>query len=123
MFLSFCSLDEFFRLKKIGFMVFLVHPTVVLLLLSALVERCFVSRTLDFWILRCFVEKVSNVIISRFFVAFSGTFWNFMLLFRIFWHYLGLLGLLRFFFFFANLICCNLLTFSGKIFLTQTMFV
>ena len=46
-------------------------------------------------ILRYFVEKVSNVAILRFLVAFLSTFWNFMLLFGIFLHYLGLLGLLR----------------------------
>ena len=34
--------------KKLGFLVFLVHPTVVSVLLSALVERCFVSRMPDF---------------------------------------------------------------------------
>ena len=51
------SLDvfEFFRFglffplkKKLGFWVFLVHPTVVLVLLSASVERFFVSRMRDF---------------------------------------------------------------------------
>ncbi len=31
-----------------GFWVFLVHPTVVLVLLSASVKRCFVSRMRDF---------------------------------------------------------------------------
>ena len=36
-------------------------------------------------ILRCFVEKVSNVRILRFLVAFFWTFWNFMLLVGIFW--------------------------------------
>ena len=47
-FLSFCVLDEFFRFsKKLGFWVFLVHPTVVLVLLSASVERC--SRMRDEW--------------------------------------------------------------------------
>ena len=35
--------------KKMGFWVFLVHPTVVSVLLSALVERCFVSRMQDFF--------------------------------------------------------------------------
>ena len=30
-------------LKNLGFWVFLVHPTVVLVVLSPLVERCFVS--------------------------------------------------------------------------------
>ena len=38
-------MDDYFRFsKKMGFWVFLVHPTVVLVLLSASVERCFVSR-------------------------------------------------------------------------------
>ena len=36
--------------KKMGFWVFLVHPTVVLVLLSASVERCFVSRMRDFFL-------------------------------------------------------------------------
>ena len=35
--------------KKLGFWVFLVHPTVVSVLLSAWVERCFVSRMRDFF--------------------------------------------------------------------------
>ena len=35
-------------LKKLGLWVFLVHPTVVSVLLSASVERCFVSRMQDF---------------------------------------------------------------------------
>ena len=49
-FLSFCVLDDFFRFsKKLGFWVFLVHPTVVSVLLSASVERCFVSRMPDFF--------------------------------------------------------------------------
>ena len=39
----------FFVKKKEGFWVFLVHPTVVLVLLSASVERCFVSRMRDFF--------------------------------------------------------------------------
>ena len=49
--LIFCNLDDFFLLKKkkSGFWVFLVHPTVVLVLLSASVERCFVSRMRDFF--------------------------------------------------------------------------
>ena len=47
-FLSFYILDDFFRFSKnLGFWVFLVHPTVVLVLLSASVERCFVSRMRD----------------------------------------------------------------------------
>ena len=37
--------------KKIGFRVFLVHPTVVSVLLSASVERCFVSRMRDFYLM------------------------------------------------------------------------
>ena len=47
--MSFCVLDDFFRFSKnLGFWVFLVHPTVVSVLLSASVERCFVSRMRDF---------------------------------------------------------------------------
>ena len=43
-------MDDFFSFSKnLGFWVFLVHPTVVLVLvLSASVERCFVSRMRDF---------------------------------------------------------------------------
>ena len=42
-------MDDFFRFsKKLGFRVFSVHPTVVSVLLSASVERCFVSRMRDF---------------------------------------------------------------------------
>ena len=49
-FLSFCVLDDFFPFSKIfGFRVFLVHPTVVSVLLSASAERCFVSRMRDFY--------------------------------------------------------------------------
>ena len=49
MFLSFCVLDDFFRFSiKLGFWLFLVNATVVSVLLSALVERCFVSRMRDF---------------------------------------------------------------------------
>ena len=48
--MGFCNLDDFFRFsKKSDFWVFLVHPTVVLVLLSASVERCFVSRMQDFF--------------------------------------------------------------------------
>ena len=37
-------MDDFFSfLNRLGFWVFLVHPTVVSVLLSASVERCFVS--------------------------------------------------------------------------------
>ena len=51
-FLSFCVLDDFFFFsKKSGFRVFLVHPTMVSVLLSASVERCFVSRMQDFFLL------------------------------------------------------------------------
>ena len=46
----FCVLDDFFLFsKKMYFLVFLVHPTVVSVLLSASVERCFVSRMRDFF--------------------------------------------------------------------------
>ena len=37
-------------LKNLGYWIFLVHPTVVSVLLSASVERCFVSRMRDFFI-------------------------------------------------------------------------
>ena len=48
-FLSFCVLDDFFRFSKtIGFGVFLIHPPMASVLLSASVERCFVSRMRDF---------------------------------------------------------------------------
>ena len=51
MFLSFCVLDDFFRMSNnLGIGVFLIHPTVVSVLLSASVERCFVSRMRDFFI-------------------------------------------------------------------------
>ena len=43
-FLSFCVVDDVFRFsKKMCFGVLFVHPTVVLMLLSASFERCFVS--------------------------------------------------------------------------------
>ena len=49
MFLIFCVLDDFFRFsKKLGFWVFLVQPPMASVLLSASVERCFVSRMRDF---------------------------------------------------------------------------
>ena len=42
-------LDDFSRFsKKSGFGVFLVHPPMASVLLSASVERCFVSRMRDF---------------------------------------------------------------------------
>ena len=48
-FLQFGRFFPFF--KKMDFWVFLVHPTVVSVLLSASVERCFVSRMRDFYFL------------------------------------------------------------------------
>ena len=51
----FFVLDDFLRLKKMGFWVFLVHPTVVSVLLSASTERFFVSRLRDF--LKMFLEN------------------------------------------------------------------
>ena len=43
-------MDDFLRFSKnLGFWVFLVHPTEVSVLLSASVERCFVSRMRDFF--------------------------------------------------------------------------
>ena len=58
MFLSFCILDDFFlflviffRLsKKSGFWVVLVHPSMASVILSASVERCFVSPMRDFFL-------------------------------------------------------------------------
>ena len=48
-FFEFLVLDDFFLFSKnSGFRVFLVHPTVVSVLLSASVERCFVSPMRDF---------------------------------------------------------------------------
>ena len=53
-FLSFYVLDDFFRFsKKSGFWVFLVHPPMALVILSASVERCFVSRMRDFQVPGC----------------------------------------------------------------------
>ena len=43
-------------------------------------------------ILHCFFEKVSNIALSRFLVAFFSTFWNFMLLFGIFFALFGSFG-------------------------------
>ena len=46
---SFCVLDDLCRFSiNLGFWVSLVNPTQVLVLLSKLVERCFVSRMWDF---------------------------------------------------------------------------
>ena len=52
------------------FWVFLVHPTVVLVLLSALVKRCFVSRMRDFFV-------TIWVFVFSFFLCFSclTSFW------------------------------------------------
>ena len=62
------------------------------------------------------LQKVSYVAFLRFLVSFSGTFWNFVLLF-LFLHYLGILGLLRCFV--ANKIFHNLCTFWVKLFLLK----
>ena len=42
--------------KKLGFWVFLVNSTVVSVLLSAAVERCFVSRMQDFFFIKYFLR-------------------------------------------------------------------
>ena len=43
-------MDDFFACsQKIGFWVFLLHPTVVSVLLPASVKRCFVFRMRDFF--------------------------------------------------------------------------
>ena len=48
-FLSFSAFDDFFHFSiSSGFRVFLVHLTVVSVLLSASVKRCFVSHMRDF---------------------------------------------------------------------------
>ena len=61
MFLSFCVLDDFFLFsKKLGFWVFLVHPTVVSVLLSASVERCFVSCIRDFYRMKAFAQALGS---------------------------------------------------------------
>ena len=66
--LSFCILDDFFRFsKKMGVWVFLVHPTVVLVLLSASVERCFVSRMQDLYDLICNFIIFTESALGRFF--------------------------------------------------------
>ena len=50
-FLSFWVMDDFFRLKKKkGLGVFLVHPPMASVLLSASVERCFFYRMRDFFL-------------------------------------------------------------------------
>ena len=45
----FCFRRFFLFYKKLGFRVFLVYPTVVSVILSASVVRCFVSRMQDFF--------------------------------------------------------------------------
>ena len=66
MFLSFSVFDDFFCFSiNSGFWVFLVHPTLLSVLLSALVEICFVSRMRDFWLIIGFgtrAEPVSVVV-------------------------------------------------------------
>ena len=52
-------MDDFFRFsKKFGFWVFLVHPTVVSVLLSAWVERRFVSSMRNFFLLNACPEAL-----------------------------------------------------------------
>ena len=56
-FFSFCVLDGFFRfIDKFRFGVFVVHPTVVSMVSSASVERCFVSYMRDFFLtnMKCY---------------------------------------------------------------------
>ena len=56
-FVIFLHVSEFLRFwwiffvfqKKLGYLVFLVHPPMALVLLSASIKRCFVSRMRDFW--------------------------------------------------------------------------
>ena len=49
-FLRFSVFGDFFRFsRKLGFGVFLVHPPMASVLLSASVERCFVPRMRDFF--------------------------------------------------------------------------
>ena len=72
-------MDDFFRFsKKLGFWVFLVHPTAVSVLLYASVERCFVSRMRDFWN-RCDVFyfpsawPVPSLVMHSFSMCVNGT--------------------------------------------------
>ena len=59
MFLSFCVLDDFLCFsKKLGFEVFLVHSPMASVLLSASVERCFVSRMRHFSLLDPFSPAI-----------------------------------------------------------------
>ena len=63
-FLSFCVLDYFFSFSKNSFFwVFLVHPTVVSVLLSASVERCFV-KALALWADAFYKLKCPSVFLS-----------------------------------------------------------
>ena len=59
-FLSFSVLDFFPFLFCFGFCVFLVHPTVVSVPLSALVERFDVSRMRDFYLGVQFINVLKN---------------------------------------------------------------
>ena len=64
MFLSFCILDEFFQFsKKSGFGVFLIHPTMVSVLLFASVERCFVSCMQDFFKSPFIMSNTKDIIV------------------------------------------------------------
>ena len=66
-FLSFCVFGDFLRFyKNKGFWVFLVHPPMASVLLSASVERCFVSRMRDF----LFTHKLHIVNISGLYLVF-----------------------------------------------------
>ena len=59
-----------------GFWVFLIHPTVVSVILSASIERCFVSRMQDFYIIvfkLCFwIKEKLFVLLSAHFAILSG---------------------------------------------------
>ena len=74
--LSFSVLDNFFRLFFLifffGFCVFFVHPSVVSVLLSALVERFYVSRMRDFLLL--LVLSLISAHIERFTGLYMGIF-------------------------------------------------
>ena len=71
---EFLHLGDFFRFSKnLDFWVFLVHPTVVSVLLSASVERCFVSRMRDFF----FILKPNRVMCCCYKSSFSTTTFSF----------------------------------------------
>ena len=60
---EFLSFGLIFPLKKkLGFWVFLVHPTVVSVLLSASVERFFVSRMRDFFVTKWWSYTVEGLL-------------------------------------------------------------